>query len=157
MKIVPYTGLLIDKVRPQTFLSQFFDNSWTEALIMTCHSDHVQERKNCIQRVSNNDDAFVSMETNSADSLRIVSLDNPDGVIKSALSIKSHLLQLKIQRAPEITIRSGIYLCQSFKVSTEQCITRSGITCEDYLLLLVCFVGFQEGTLFLHWKRLGRR
>ena len=58
---------------------------------------HIEKREDAIEGVPDDDDALVGKEGDSADTLRVVSLDHPDSVVETAFTRETHRLELHVE------------------------------------------------------------
>ena len=63
---------------------------------MSRRSNHVEERKDGVKRVSHNDNAFFHRELNCANPLGIVRLYDPNRIVNFAFSLQAHVFELPI-------------------------------------------------------------
>lgn len=105
MKVVPDGGLLADEVCPQfRLLHRLLQNLRVNALIVTCGAHQIEKREDGVEWIPHNDNALISDELDSTDTLRVMSLHDPYQVVYLAFSLETHLLQLSVKLSFEVTV-----------------------------------------------------
>ena len=98
MEFFPNVAFLLDEVSPQdTLFRCIFNHLSTEALIVTCSAYHIEQGEDGVKRVANDYDTLGGAHTITPYALGVMCFSNPDRVVKLALAIHSHLLQLSVQ------------------------------------------------------------
>jgi len=107
VKVTIHSSLLGDKVIPDFRFESPIQEILVDALIMRARLNHVKQRIECIQRVSDDHDALIGFEFSASNSLREMGLNDPDFVRANALTEQPHVFKLLVHRPTKVTIRAS--------------------------------------------------
>ena len=98
MKVTPYCCFLNDEVFPDFWLECKVMNVLRYAFVVWACVDHVKQWVHGVKRITNDHDAFVSVELNATDPLRKMCLYNPNPIAVLTFTLHTHVFQLLIHR-----------------------------------------------------------
>jgi hypothetical protein len=131
VKITPDCSLLGNEFFPNFGLDCSVVDIFCYALVVGACLNHVEQRVHGVERIANDDYAFVSIELGSPDSFWEMGFHDPDSVTILAFSLQAHVFELLVHRSAEVTVRTCVNECQLLQVSPQESVAATRIACQN--------------------------